>query len=162
MANVPSNVPNGSGLTLDKLSKSWDACKGGTGRILWTFAKQVETYKSQNPKVKGQDIAKALGKSPSWVSKVLGAAKAYPKAPETVEQAAAFYDKFHGVDSAKREKSKTPMDAAAALKAAIAFARKAVKLGADAEEVSNAIAEALTETPAESETETQTAVAKAA
>lgn len=110
--------------------------------VAWhRFAKLcVEAIKSDG--IKQTDLATRLGRSKGWMSRVVKITT-LPE-PKSTEDCRALLATLHGKSGVGKAKSGKAMSAEEAIKAAIAFARKAVKLGADADAVVDALTEALT------------------
>jgi hypothetical protein len=137
-------------VTPQVLGAQWAAAQGAGAALLWDWAQSVLRFTVGDPKAKLADIGAACAAackrekpySKGWVSRALKAARAFSAKPASPEDAARFMDLFHGVDS-KARKAKKTMSVDDALKAAAAFARKAVTLGADPDDVVSAITDAL-------------------
>jgi len=135
-----------------ELGAQWAAVQTGGACFLWAFSQSLVGFVEANPKLKlaeiGVELAKAAKRSTPyskpWVSRAIKAGRTITEEPTTEEQATAFCDLFYG--NVKRTGAKTakkPTSSDDALKAAIAFAKRAVKLGMDAADVQSEIADAL-------------------
>jgi hypothetical protein len=151
MAQVNNNgLPNQTPATAQDCGALWAAAQKGSALFLWRFAHGVARFVAANPKVKlaeiGQACADSCGRakaySKGWVSRAVKAAKAFPAAPATPEEAARFADLFHGNTPAQPKASKAG-SAEDALAGAKSFAKLAVKRGLEAAAVLAALAAAL-------------------
>jgi hypothetical protein len=148
---IQGSGPQAICASVQELGARWSAAQGGSAVLLWRFAHSVLAFQSANPKVKLADIGASCANackrekpySKGWVSRAVKAARAIGHEPRTPEEATKFCDLFHGNNPARKSKSKANPSAEEALKAAIAFAKRAVKLGLDSDTVLETLAEEL-------------------
>ncbi len=138
--------------TIDQLGAQWSAAQGASAVHLWRFAQNLLAFSKANPKVTLADIgaqcaaavSRAKPYSKPWVSRFITAAEKVTSEPVTALDQTAFIDIVHGNESVAATGAKSqPIDADGAVKAAIAFANKAVKLGKSPSDIVTAIASAI-------------------
>jgi hypothetical protein len=137
-----------------ELGAQWAAAQMGNAVYVWRFSQSLLSFAGANPSLKLADIGEELAKaaqrptpySKTWVSRALKAARTVQDEPQTESAATAFCDLFYGnVARTATTKAKTSPSAEDALKAAINFAKRAVKLGMKADEVAGAVSDAVGE-----------------
>lgn len=137
---------------VDELGAAWGAVNMGSAVYVWRFSQALVGFVNENPKLKLAEIGAALGTgakrsepySKAWVSRAIKAGRTVTTEPVTEDAATAFLDLFYG--NVKRRAAagkKTNPTAEEMLKAACNFARKAVRLGLEADEVASAVSDAV-------------------
>ena len=141
---------------LSQLGAQWSAAQVGTSTLVWRFAQSLLGFATANQSMKLAEIGAELGRaakraapySKTWVSRAIKAAKTFTTEPQSEEDASRFLDAFYGNETrterkAKARAAKTTPTAEDALKTAVFYARRAVKLGMNAELVTDTIADEL-------------------
>lgn len=129
-----------------ELGKLWVAAQSGSAIFLWRFASGLLGYVSANAKETIQQTADGMGKSRTFVSRALKAARAFPNAPTATDDQTRFVDMFYGNEGkTAAQKNKTTANPADTGKGFIrAGVRSCLKGGMSAEEISAYVAECLT------------------